>query len=427
MKQISFPARTEMSNSPDFEREIEEALSRGVVEIFDKENLRQRMLRGDVLRVKMGIDPTGPNIHVGRGASVMKLRDFQKLGHQIVLIIGDATAIVGDSSDKTSGRERLTPEQVRQNERNYLSQIGKILDISKVEVRHNSEWIRKIDFDIWLQLASCFTLQQIIERENYAKRIDSGDPVGFHEALYPLLQGWDSVNVGADVEIGGTDQLFNLNAGRKIQERFGQKPQDIVTLMLLTGTDGRKMSTSWGNVILINDLPDEKYGKLMSIPDYLIPVYMECATRIPMERVKEVARLLKDEEGNPMNYKKELAFALVEQYGGKEAAEKAQNNFEKTVQNKELPEVIPVVTISGSLEINRLIQGLVRANLVRSKSEAKRLIEQRGVSIEGQVFLPNQTITVPKEGITVKVGKRRYLKFEQDKKDWLLNVKDQND
>ncbi|PIQ69795.1 tyrosine--tRNA ligase [Candidatus Shapirobacteria bacterium CG11_big_fil_rev_8_21_14_0_20_40_12] len=415
MKPTSLPGRTEITNSPDFERKIEEVLSRGVVEVIDKENLRKRMLRGDIFRIKMGIDPTGPNIHIGRGASLMKLRDFQELGHQVVLIIGDATATVGDSSDKASCRERLTPEQVRQNERNYLSQIGKILDISKVEIHHNSEWIRKIDFDIWLQLASCFTLQQIIERKNYAKRIDSGNPVGFHETLYPLLQGWDSVNIRADVEIGGTDQLFNLNAGRKIQERFGQKSQDILTLMLLTGTDGRKMSTSWGNVILINDPPDKKYGKLMSVPDYLIPVYMECATRIPMERVKEVVGLLKDEVGNPMDYKKELAFALVEQYDGKEAAEKARNSFEKTVQNRELPEVIPVVTISGSLEINRLIQELVRTNLVRSKSEAKRLIEQKGVSIEGEVFLPDQTVIVPEGGIVVKVGKRRYLKFEQDK------------
>lgn len=411
MKPGSLSARTEVPNSPDFERKIEEVLSRGVVEVIEKEKLRGRMLKREVLRVKMGIDPTGPDIHIGRGASLMKLRDFQELGHQIVLIIGDATATVGDSSDKTSGRKRLTPAQVKRNERDYLSQIGKILDISKVEVHHNSEWIRKMDFDTFFQLATCFTLQQIIERESYAKRIDRGNPVGLHEGLYPLLQGWDSVNVRADVEIGGTDQLFNLNAGRKIQQRFGQKPQGILTLMLLTGIDGEKMSTSVGNVILINDPPNEKYGKLMRMPDYLIPVFMECATRMPMNRVKKVARLLEDGEGNPMDYKKELAFALVEQYDGKEAAKKAQDSFEKIVQRKELPEVIPVVTISGSLEINRLIQELVRANLVRSKSEAKRLIKQKGISIEERVFLPNQTIIVPEEGITVKVGKRRYLKF----------------
>lgn len=413
MKLTSLSTRTEVSGSPDFERKIGEVLSRGVVEVVDKENLRKRMLRGDILRIKMGIDPTGPNIHIGRGASLMKLKDFQDLGHQIVLIIGDATATVGDSSDKMSSRERLSPEQVKQNERNYLEQIGKILDIKRVEVHHNSEWIRKIDFGKWLELAGCFTLQQIIERENYSKRIESGNPVGLHEVLYPLLQGWDSVNVKAHVEIGGTDQTFNLFAGRRIQERFGQEPQDIITLMLLAGTDGRKMSTSWGNVILINDPPCEKYGKLMSIPDYLISVYMECATRIPLKRVQEVEKLLEKREGNPMDYKKELAFALVEQYDGNNAAVEAQRYFESAVQRRELPEEVPVEFISGDLDMPALVEVLVRGNFVKSKSEAKRLIDQGGISIEDKAFLPGQILKVPEEGIIIRVGKRGYLRFKQ--------------
>lgn len=417
MRKIPPLSKRETLGSSELERKIEEVLSRGVVEVIDKENLRRKMLGGDVLRVKMGIDPTGPNIHIGRGASLMKLRDFQELGHQVALIIGDATATVGDSSDKPSSRPRLTKEQVKQNERDYLCQIGRILDLSKVEVHHNSEWIRKIDFDIFFRLADCFTVQQVIERKNYAERISRGDPVGLHEILYPLLQGWDSVNVEADVEIGGTDQLFNLNAGRKIQERFGQQPQDIVTLMLLAGTDGRKMSTTWGNVILINDPPEEKYGKLMSIPDYLIPVYAECATRMPMERVREIEELLKDGEGNPMDYKKEVAFALVEQYDGKNEALRAQENFEQTVQRKEPPEIIPVVTVlEGEIKVDRLIEELVRSNIVRSKSEARRLIEQGGVRIRGETVSLDQTIKVPEEGAVVRVGKRRYLKFEQNKK-----------
>jgi tyrosyl-tRNA synthetase len=348
----------------------------------------------------------------------MKLRDFQDLGHQIVLIIGDATATVGDSSDKPTGRRGLTPEQVKENEKNYLSQIGKILDLSRVEIHHNSEWINRMDFEILLRLAGCFTVQQMIERENYTMRINRGNPIGLPEILYPLLQGWDSVNVRADVEIGGTDQLFNLIAGRKIQERFGQPPQDIVTLTLLAGTDGRKMSTSWGNVILINDSPEEKYGKLMSIPDHLIVPYMECATRIPMERVNEVRRLLSEEQGNPMEYKKELAFAVVEQYDGKDSAIRAQENFERIVQRKELPEVIPVITVSEEqIEVSSLIEELVRANMVRSKSEARRLIEQEGIRVGGDKLLSSQKIIyIPDEGVDVRVGRRGYLKIKPSKR-----------
>lgn len=408
----SQPKIPEKPPKKEEEKRIEEVLTRGVVEVVDRDHLRKRMLRGEILRVKMGIDPTGPNIHIGRGASILKLRDFQKLGHQIVLIIGDATAMVGDSSDKTSERSRLTPEQVALNEKNYLQQIGRILDISRVEVHHNSEWIRKMDFNTLFQLASQFSVQQVIERENYAQRLKEGNTVGLHEILYPLLQGWDSVNVRADLEIGGTDQLFNLNAGRKIQSRFGQSPQDIMTLMLLAGTDGRKMSTSWGNVILIVDSPQEKYGKIMRIPDYLIPVYMECATRIPMERVTQIGEKLKGGSDNPMIFKKELAFSVVELYDGKQAAQEAQREFEKLIQNKELPEVFPVGYISGQLSQEKLVRELVKSNLVRSKSEAKRLIEQGGVSVDGKRFSSEQVISVPKRGVNIKVGNRRFLKIE---------------
>lgn len=395
---------------------INEVLTRGVVNIIDKDNLRKRILGAEKLRIKLGIDPTGPNIHIGRGSTLKKLREFQELGHQIVLIIGDGTAVIGDASDKTTLRPMLTPKQISENERNYLNQIGRVINMEKTEVHHNSEWINKLTPSEWIKLASVFTVQQIIERENFAERIKRGDPLGLHETLYPLLQGWDSVNISADLEIGGTDQLFNLLAGRKIQEQFGQKPQDVMTLQLLAGTDGRKMSTSWGNVILIVDPPEEKYGKIMRISDQLIPVYMEVATDIPMERVEEVKKLLEEGTGNPMDFKKELALNLVRMYDGEEEAVAAQEHFEKIVQEKELPEVIPTFTTEKTIKVDDLVTLMIRSNIVKSKSEARRLIRQGGVKIEDKkIELSNElTIEVPTEkegGIIIRAGKRQFLKL----------------
>jgi tyrosyl-tRNA synthetase len=332
------------------------------------------------------------------------------------LIIGDGTAVIGDASDKVSLRPMLTPQQIAENERNYLEQIGRIIDLDETEIHHNSEWIGRLTPSEWIKLASIFTVQQIIERENFAERIKRGDPVGLHETLYPLLQGWDSVNISADLEIGGTDQLFNLLAGRKIQEQFGQKPQDIMTLQLLAGTDGRKMSTSWGNVILIIDSPEEKYGKIMRISDQLIPVYMEIATDIPMERVKEVRVLLEEDKGNPMDYKKELAFNLVKLYDGRKAAIAAQDHFEKIVQEKELPEIIPTFTTESKIGIDDLVTLMIRSNIVKSKSEARRLIKQGGVKLQDEKIELSEkiAIVVPSEkegGVIIRAGKRQFLRL----------------
>jgi tyrosyl-tRNA synthetase len=333
-------------------KKIKKLLSRGVVDVIEREHLEKRMLAGEKLRVKFGIDLAGPEVHIGRGSTIKKLREFQDLGHQIVLIIGDGTSLIGDSSDKASGKELISREKIDENKKTHLDQIGKIIDIDKTEVHHNSEWIDKITPVEWIELASLFTLQQMTERENFSLRIKEGNPVGLHEALYPLLQGYDSVQIKADVEIGGTDQLFNLLAGRKLQKHFKQPEQDILTLQLLAGTDGRKMSTSWGNVILVNDTPEDKYGKVMRIADQLIPVYMESATNIPMVRVEEVKDALENEESSPMDYKKELAYAVVELYDGKEAASDAQEHFEKTVQGGETPENVPSVeVVAGALEL----------------------------------------------------------------------------
>lgn len=394
--------------------QVLEVLNRGVVDVVDYDHLLKRMLAGDKLRVKFGIDPTGPNIHIGRGSTIKKLREFQKLGNQIVLIIGDGTGMVGDSSDKTEGRRMLTDKEISENERNYLDQIGKIIDLKKTEVHHNSEWIDKLIPRKWIELASLFTIQQMIERDNFAKRIKAGKPIGYQEGMYSMLQGFDSVAIKADVEIGGTDQLFNLLAGRRVQKYFGQESQDIITLLLLAGTDGRKMSTSWGNVILIKDLPIEKFGRIMSIADYLIPTYFECATEIPMKRVEEIKKALDEGKGNPMEFKKKLAFEIVSFYDGEEAAEDAKNYFEHTVQKKEIPEVIPLaISVSDHIGIRDVISHLVISNIVKSKSEGKRLLSSGAISADGKRLKDNDSIVIniPNEGIVIKVGKRKFLKI----------------
>jgi tyrosyl-tRNA synthetase len=400
----------------ELEQKVDELLTRGVVDVIERGHLRDRMLSGEILRVKFGIDPTGPNIHIGRGSAIKKLREFQDLDHQIVLIIGDATAQIGDASDKENARRMLNSEEVASNETKYLEQIGRIIDINKAEIHHNSEWIERLTPQDWIRLASLFTLQQIAQRDNFAKRIAKNNPVGFHEGMYCLLQGFDSVNIQADVEIGGTDQLFNLLAGRKIQEHFGQQPQDIMTLQLLAGTDGRKMSTSWSNVILVNESPEEKYGKVMRIADPLIPVYLENATLIPMRRVHEIKIALEEGEGNPMDYKKELAYEIVKFYDGEEAARQAQSHFERVVQKQEPPKEMATIRVSPKLSVTELFDVLKRANLVKSKSDARRLMDQGAIHIgnsELRVDNLETLIGIPQdpEGIMVRVGKRRFMRL----------------
>ncbi len=251
-------------------KKIEEILTRGVDEIFEKDSLLKKLQSGKQLRIKFGIDPTGPKIHIGRAVPFWKLRDFQNLGHKIVLIIGDFTATIGDASDKQSMRKPLTEKEIKENMEDYEKQIGKILDINKVEVRYNSEWFDKMKVKDFVSLQMLFTAQQTIQRRNFKERWNKGKAIGLHELDYPLFQGYDSVMVKADIEIGGADQLFNLQAGREVQKFFKQNPQDIMTFKMLNGLDGRKMSTSWGNIITIIDEPQDMFGKIMSVKDQLI-------------------------------------------------------------------------------------------------------------------------------------------------------------
>lgn len=396
------------------EQKIEEILSRGVEEIIERESLEAKLKSGKQLRVKHGIDPTGPKIHIGRAFQFWKLRDFQELGHKIILIIGDFTATIGDASDKQAMRKPLTEKEIKENMKDYKKQIGKILDMKKVEVRYNGEWFNKMKVKDFVSLQMLFTAQQTIQRRNFKERWDSGKPIGLHELDYPLFQGYDSVMVKADIETGGSDQLFNLKAGREIQKMFKQKSQDIIAFKMLDGLDGRKMSTSWGNIITIVDDPKNMYGKIMSMKDELIDEYFELATRLSNEEIEKI----KKSSDNPRDIKAVLAKEIVALYHGKTEAKKAEEEFNKIFRNKELPSDIPVFQIPKGYPKNNyfVLDLLFDAKLSSSKNEAKRLVEGGGVEV--QIGDKKERITDWKkeinleDGMIIKVGSRRFVKIK---------------
>ena len=307
--------------------EIDELLTRGVSEIVGREELEARLRKGEKLRIKLGIDPTGPQIHIGRSVTLQKLRDFQRLGHQVVLICGTFTAQIGDASDKTSTRPLITPEQVQENVRTYQEQIGLILDMDKVEWHYNTEWFNEMPFKEGIVLMSHFTIAQMIERDNFNQRFHAGKPISLQEIVYPVLQGYDSVMIKADVELGGTDQLFNMMAGRTLQRIYNLPQQAIVMNGMINAPDGQKMSTSVGNGVYITEPPKDQYAKMLRTLDELIIQYFEVLTRVPLAEIEEMRAAMEQGE-NPVRFKKRLASALVEMYHGKEAAQEAAEAFE---------------------------------------------------------------------------------------------------
>lgn len=412
------PMNPEKISREEKERRVDELLTRGVVEVADREHLRSRLLEDDtVLRIKHGIDPTGSRLHVGRGSTLLKLKEFQDLGHHIIIIIGDATAQIGDSSDKKGARKGLTPEQIANNIKDYMDQFSRILDVTKLELVHNVEWLENISLQTLLKLASCQTMQEAAGRKNFAERIGRGDSVSFAEAFYPLLQAYDSVMVNADVELGGTDQTYNLTKGRDVQEAYGMPPQDYITTQLLIGPDGEKMSTSIGNAIWINDTPEIKYVQLMKIADPLIPTYLECATRLPMDFVEKSIKELHDGTADIVALKKTLAREVVRMYDGEEAADKAAEYFQSTVQKMEAPEsVLKSKLKPGNIDIRTLINLLVEKNLAKSKSDVRRLIEQNGFYVDGVAIDPKtEQISLEDNGsFVIRLGKRSLNMLQVD-------------
>ncbi len=378
---------------------------RGVVDCVTREDLERKLARSKPLRVKLGIDPTRKDIHLGFAVVLRKLRAFQDLGHKAVLIIGDYTAQIGDPSGKSETRPMLAEDEVRANAASYLEQMGKILDTrdpARFETRWNGEWFSRLGFLEVVRLAARLTVARMIERDDFSKRLKAGVPVGLHELLYPMMQGYDSVAIEADVELGGTDQLFNLLVGRQLQPQFGQESQICLTTPLLVGLDGqRKMSKSYDNYVGIADPPEQQYGKTMSIPDAILKDWFVLCTAVPLA---EVDALL---GGHPMEAKRRLAREIVTIYHGEEAAARAEEHFRKTVQERQAPDEMPTFAVPADLGL----AALVAAAFSVSRSEARRLIEQGAVSIDGNV-LSDASAPVPvKGGEVLKAGKRRYVRL----------------
>lgn len=382
---------------------IDELLNRGVEEVIDNASLEKRLRSGAKLRIKLGIDPTSPNLHLGRSIPLLKLRDFQQLGHQIVLIIGDFTGVIGDTSDKDSERPMLNRSEVKNNLENYIQQAGKVIDIKKCEVRYNSEWLGKLDYYEICKQANLFSLNEFISRENIRKRLDSGKRISLRELLYPLMQGYDSVEIKADVEIGGSDQRFNLLTGREMQRYYNQSPQNIITNPIIEGLDGRKMSSSWGNTINLLDSTNEMYGKVMSLRDDLIIKYFTLVTRVSMVEIEKYQQELRI-GGNPRDYKMKLAFEIVKFYYSETDALKAQEYFIKTFSEKEMPNIMPEIKPSNY----NIVTVLVESGLSPSKSEARRVIVHGGVKINK--IIKNDFRMNVKSGDVIQKGKRFFVK-----------------
>jgi len=384
-------------------------MTRGVTSIIEKKHLEDALKSGKKLRVKFGIDPTGPKVHIGHAVTLWKLRQFQDLGHKIVLIIGDFTAQIGDPSDKEAERQPLTREDIEKNKQDYLRQIGVIFDLKKTEIHHNSDWHAKATKQDMIEEAMNFTVNQMSQRDNFENRLKADKPVGLHEYLYPLLQGMDSVAIKSDIELGGNDQYFNLLAGRTLQKRYKQSPQDIMTFDLLEGTDGRKMSKTYQNAIYITDEPNEMFGKVMSIKDELISRYFLLATDVPLADIKKVEKELAAGK-NPRDLKVQLAKEIVRRYHGEKGAKAAAEDFEKKFVKKELPDEIPTVKLKKATMF--LADILVDTKLTESKSEARRLLEQGGVRVDGAVIGERGAVIEPRTGMVIQVGKRKFIKVK---------------
>jgi len=388
---------------------LEEILTRGVFEVIGQDDLVKRAQSGEKLRIKLGIDPTSPNIHLGRSVPLLKLRAFQQLGHTVVFIIGDFTGLVGDTSDKDSERPMLTAEAVQENLRTYMEQAGKIIDLSQAEVVYNSQWLSKLTLSEIGTLADAFSVSEFCARENIAKRLDAGKRVSLREMLYPLMQGYDSVQIKSDVELGGSDQRFNCLAGRTLQAAAKLRPQAVLLTNLIPGTDGRKMSSSWGNTINLTDSAREMFGKVMSIPDELILPYFEQCTIVSLDTVATYAEYLKNGT-NPRDVKIELAKALVGFYHSTEAATSEEEFFISAFSKGIVGEVEPVYFNNDE----PLIDTIVRLGIFESRGEIKRLFEQGGVSIgEMRVADISYPMTDAVEGQVLKIGKKHFYRLHQ--------------
>jgi len=394
------------------DHELKRLFRRGVSQIINEDELLKMMQSGRPLRLKQGFDPSFTDIHMGHVVGLRKLRQFQQLGHQVVLIVGDWTARIGDPTGRSATRPMLTAEQVKANAQTYMEQFFKIVDKDKTEVRWQSPWFEKGIFGLEdiIRLSSRFTVAQFLAREDFARRYAEGHPIAITELLYPLMQGYDSVMIESDVEFGGTDQVFNCMVGRQLQEMVGQKPQQVFLMPLLVGTDGvQKMSKSLGNYIGVTDPPAEMYGKTMSINDSMIIPYLELLTDVPDDEIEHFNAGMAGGRLNPMTVKKRLAHELVKDFWSVKDAGEAAEEFARTVQQREVPDDIPELRVAaGSTAL--LSAEISRAGLAKSRSEARRLLEQKAIEINGKTVNEDLEMGKIDDGSIIKVGKRRFIK-----------------
>lgn len=392
-----------------------EIIKRGTEQILPEEELIAKLERsvrtGIPLRIKEGFDPTAPDIHLGSAVTIRKLKQFQDLGHEVIFLIGDFTGMIGDPSGMLESRKRISREEVLKNAETYKEQVFKILDPDKTRIDFNSRWCNPMSFADVLELASKYTIARLLEREDFAERYKSNRPISVLEFLYPLVQGYDSVALQADVELGGTDQIFNLLVGREIQREYGQEPQVVITMPLLVGTDGvEKMSKSLGNYIGICEPPNEMFAKSMSIPDELIIPYFRLCTDVPGVELEVMERQLRNAEVNPMDLKKRLAGELVTIYHDQASAKAAEKEFKRVIQEGGVPAELPEFALSAKDLPIWIVRLLVSSGMVSSNSEARRLIAQGGVNIDGQRVTDENLELEVKREVKIKVGKLRHLR-----------------
>jgi len=395
------------------------ALKRGTLEIVPEEGLKAKLKKsqqtGKPLRIKLGLDPTAPDIHIGNAVVLRKMRQFQDFGHEVIIIIGDFTASIGDPSGRSATRPQLTADEIKANAQTYYDQYCMILDPARTKVVFNSEWLAGLKFEDVLKIAAKLTVARILERDDFANRLSEGRPIGLHELLYPMCQAYDSVVLEADVEVGGLDQKFNILTGRDLQSQYGQEEQVGLFMPILVGLDGvQKMSKSLGNYVGVTEPPRQMFGKLMSIPDSLMRDYFELCTDVPLEEIESIVSGVASGRLHPMDVKKRLAREIVSIYHGSEAAEDAQAEFERVFSQRELPQEMPEVTLTpgeltdGSIWIARL---LVRSGMAHSTSEARRLVQQGAVTIDGERISDPAANVVPADGQVLRAGKLRFARI----------------
>ncbi len=401
-----------MNHFPPINEQMD-LIRKGIEEIIPEEELVKKLERAEKenrpLKVKLGCDPSRPDLHIGHAVVLKKLRHFQDLGHQSILLIGDFTAMIGDPTGRNKTRPQLTIEETRANAESYIQQASVILNIDELKIVNNSEWLNKLDFQAVIHLTSKYTVARMLERDDFTKRYQGGVPISIHEFLYPLAQGYDSVALKADVELGGTDQKFNLLVGRDLQREYGQEPQVIITAPLLEGTDGKeKMSKSYGNYIGITDPPEDIYGKTLSIPDELIVRYFEFATDVPADELQRISNDIEKGISNPRDLKRRLARELVALYHDSLSAIAAEEHFDRVHIRKDTPDDIPEYQPEGE---EKLVSVIVKNGLASSNSDARRLINAGSVKINGDKVQDIHSTVSPGKNLVIKVGKRKFLKI----------------